>query len=72
MVEDETKPWQPPGDLDRCSKLASADQQVVGQSSLGHGGQPTQDVGPQQPVGIGLVVDKVSDPDEAVAVLSCS
>ena len=51
----------------RRRQLARPDQQVVDETGATDGPDPAPDVVAQQPIRIGLVVDLVADPDQAVA-----
>ena len=52
------------GRRERRRQLARPDQQVVDEPGVADRRDPAIDVGPQEPLGIGLVVDLVADPDE--------
>ena len=67
MVDDEPDLRQRTGTVDGRRQLARPDQEVVREPGGAHGRDAPPDVGASQPVRIGLVVDLVADPDEAVA-----
>ena len=68
VVDDEPDVRQAAGDGQRRRQLARPDEQVVGEARPAPtAAMPATDVVAAQPVRIGLVVDLVADPDEAVA-----
>ena len=67
MIDDEAHAWLAAHDLQRDRHLPRADQQVVREARPSDGRDPAADLGAQQPLGVGLVMDRVADPDEAIA-----
>src|SRR4029079_16126602 len=54
-------------DVPRRRELARPDEELVHESGLADGPAPALDVVATEPVGIGLVVDLVPDPEQAIA-----
>lgn len=67
VVEHEGQLGQQRGGLDGGGQLAGLDDEVVDESGGGDGAQSAQDVGAQQPAGVGFALDLVADADEPVA-----
>lgn len=66
MVEHEGQFRQQGGRSGGCGQLVGPDYQVVDETGGGDGPQTAQDVGAQQPLGVGFATDTVPDSDEPV------
>ncbi len=64
MVDHEAELRHRPDDLQGRWELAGPDEQVVGQPGARDRRQATPDLGADEPVRVGFIVDRMSDPDE--------